>query len=341
MFSFFSSPSPPKPQFEGSLRTGNSIRNTSGISRAARNLSRGDTLFMKALELGNFKRIELLINEGGVSQEEIDLALALASQKGRLETVHFLLEHGANVNAATTMGMTALMSASFRGDLEIVRTLVDGGANVNAVTTMGYTALMWASGGGHLETVRFLVERGGANVNAATTTNGMTALMMASVEGHLETVRFLVERAGAAVDAVDLTGMSALMLASRYGHLEIVRFLVERGGANVNPLAVVAPSVQARGVPLFNSLPGSQLVPPSQLVKNNMRNAGKPGEQSDERKETLAEVLPAVAPVSPLLNRARTRIKAKSLPQLKTSDGGRRRTRSRRMRKKKSNRSPR
>jgi len=341
MFSFFRRASPPKPQFEGSLRTGNSIRNASGISRAARNLSGGDTLFMKALKLGNRKRIELLIDEGGVSQEEMDLALNWASQKGHLETVRLLVENGANVDAASSNGWTALMGASFNSNLEILRYLVDGGADVNAVTTDGYTALMWASQKRNLEIVRVLVERGGANVNAATT-NGYTALMMASFIGDLEMVRFLVERGGANVNAVDRYGRSILEMPRIDSRIEnYVREVKLRPPAEriTNPLAVVASSVQDREAPIFSSLPGSELAPPSQVLRNSMRNAAKSGEQSDEFNEALAEVLPAVAPVSPLLNRARTRIKAKSLPQLKTSDGGRRRTHRRSMRKKKSNRS--
>ena len=131
-------------------------------------------------------------------------ALMHAALTGSVARIVFLLERGADVDAATrNRGRTALLLACRRGHCEAARVLVErGGANVNAVSIAdGRTALMWASAGGHLEIVRNLVDRGGANVNAATTDDGMTALMLASWKGHLEIVHFLVERGGANVNA--------------------------------------------------------------------------------------------------------------------------------------------
>ena len=156
-----------------------------------------------------------------------------AAQMGSMGRIQFLVEHGADVEAATTAevqgsdfaaGTTVLMLACKEGRCEAVHFLVeDGHANVNAArTTDGKTALMWASQNGHLETARFLVGLCGANVNAMTT-EGQTVLMWASQEGHLGIVRFLVEHGGANVNAAGTTdGHTALMSACELGHLEIV-----------------------------------------------------------------------------------------------------------------------
>ena len=79
-------------------------------------------------------------------------------------------------------GKTRLMHAANVGNVARARFLLDMGANVNAARTdTGMTALIGAS---FLGIAQLLVERG-ANVNAAKTDNGYTALMLASKKGTL------------------------------------------------------------------------------------------------------------------------------------------------------------
>jgi hypothetical protein len=99
--------------------------------------------------------------------------LMACSYTGDLARVRWLLDRGADVNAAD--GMTSLMMACESGRSEIVRELLGRGANVNAQTSTGMTSLMWACQFGHLEIVRELLGRG-ANVSAAWTDDGMTSL---------------------------------------------------------------------------------------------------------------------------------------------------------------------
>ena len=164
-----------------------------------------------------------------------------AAFTGNVPRIQFLLERGADVEATSELGTTALMMACRQErryyEPLAARVLVErGGANVNSARSSdGVTALMYAVHKGHLEIVRFLVELGSTTVNAGRFGDGFTALLWASQEGHLEIARFLVERGGANIFAARTTdGVTALMLASLEGHLEIARFLVERGGANVN-----------------------------------------------------------------------------------------------------------
>ena len=58
------------------------------------------------------------------------------------QTVKFLIDHGAEVNAKTAQGFTALIYASRDGFLKTVEHLITKGAEIDAQTTFGYTALM-------------------------------------------------------------------------------------------------------------------------------------------------------------------------------------------------------
>mmetsp|Transcript_144974 Transcript_144974/g.464630 ORF Transcript_144974/g.464630 Transcript_144974/m.464630 type:complete len:100 (+) Transcript_144974:231-530(+) len=70
------------------------------------------------------------------------------------------------------------MQASYNGHVEAVKFLVEAGAEVNAKTTDGATALLWASIQGHVEAVKFLVEAG-AKVNNTENFAARTALYFA------------------------------------------------------------------------------------------------------------------------------------------------------------------
>ena len=54
----------------------------------------------------------------------------------------FLIDHGADVNAKTAQGFTALIYASRDGFLKTVNHLITNGAEVDAQTSFGFTALM-------------------------------------------------------------------------------------------------------------------------------------------------------------------------------------------------------
>ena len=149
-----------------------------------------------------------------------------AAIEGHLEVVHLLLEAGADENAASTDGATALMVAAFRGHLEVVRVLLEAGADKHAATHDGETALVVAAYQGHLEVVRLLLEAE-ADPNMATE-DGLTALIAAAINGHLEVVRLLLE-AGADKNAAKADGATALIAAAGNGHLDVVRLLREAG----------------------------------------------------------------------------------------------------------------
>src|SRR5205085_1732451 len=71
--------------------------------------------------------------------------LSVACEHGQIETVRFLLDHGANVNAVTDGGVTALYIAGGFGEPEITSMLISRGARLNLRDKKGYTALKRAA----------------------------------------------------------------------------------------------------------------------------------------------------------------------------------------------------
>lgn len=93
-------------------------------------------------------------------------------------------------------------------DTKTVRFLVEKGANVNAADVGEYTALHLAVTEKRLEIVRELIKSGG-NVNAEEYGSKCTPLHLACMVGETEIVEELVE-AGAEIEQADKFGMTAV-----------------------------------------------------------------------------------------------------------------------------------
>jgi len=89
---------------------------------------------------------DLLQNLSGSNGESL---LMLAVQAGNPETIKYLLEHGADVNAAGPTGMTPLHVAAQQGEEEIILLLLKNKADINAVTADGQSPMELAIKNGH------------------------------------------------------------------------------------------------------------------------------------------------------------------------------------------------
>ena len=101
-----------------------------------------------------------------------------------------LIKAGADVNIADDQGNTPLICASNDGDMELVEVLLDQGADVNASTGLGRTAMMFAATS---EIARSLVKKG-VDLNAPLDAEGNTALHRVAQEGKRESPRRCSER---------------------------------------------------------------------------------------------------------------------------------------------------
>ena len=77
------------------------------------------------------------------------------------DVTQFLLDHGAEIDAIKTDGLTSLHLAARRGNIEIIKILLDGHANINAVANDGGTPLKSAITHHRPEAAQLLKDRGG------------------------------------------------------------------------------------------------------------------------------------------------------------------------------------
>ncbi|MCR5220169.1 MAG: ankyrin repeat domain-containing protein, partial [bacterium] len=163
---------------------------------------------------------------------QADNEFANLCKNGTTEAVRQALKNGANPNAESESGWTALMlAADENGDPEVVGALLEAGADVNRKTGRGWTALLRAVlGNDNPEVVKILLDAG-ADAKAMLEDESTTALMIAA-EHHPDAVPALLA-AGANVNAQNNYGWTALWHAAVRGHSEAVRALLA-AGANVN-----------------------------------------------------------------------------------------------------------
>ena len=154
--------------------------------------------------------------------------IVAAAQAKNAAAVKKLLKDGADVNAATGDGMTALHWAALTGDVELTEMLLYAGANVSAKTRLGgFTALHLAAQVGNAAVIKPLIT-GGSSVTAATAT-GATALMEAAHSGSTDAVRTLLEN-GADPNVKELAnGQTAIMFAAASDRTDVVKLLISRG----------------------------------------------------------------------------------------------------------------
>jgi ankyrin repeat protein len=188
-------------------------------------------------------------------------ALHWASHWDELDTADLLIRAGADVNAATTLGVTALALACENGSEMMVEKLLNAGANAQAAQLTGESALMTCARTGSVKAVIALVARG-ANVNAKEDANNQTALMWAVARRHADIARVLIEH-GADIEArsrsfrefvarkmpgpgeqrghtsavwIEKGGSTPLLFAARAGDIECARLLLG-AGSHINETA--------------------------------------------------------------------------------------------------------
>ena len=127
--------------------------------------------------------------------------------------------------------MAHLHRAARRGDyVEVVASLA-AGADVNAVSVHGFSALLLASREGHYHVVKLLL-KAGADTRLAHP-NGRTALHFAAGAGRLDVVRLLAS-AGADVNAVSGGVRTPMIEAAQFCHANVVAFLENKAAADAS-----------------------------------------------------------------------------------------------------------
>ena len=107
------------------------------------------------------------------------------------------------MKAANRYGVTPLYLACVNGSAPMIAKLLDAGADANAATTEGETALMTVARTGNVEAAKVLLAHG-ADVNSKEQWRQQTPLMWAVAESHPEMAQELIAH-GADVNARQVT----------------------------------------------------------------------------------------------------------------------------------------
>lgn len=143
---------------------------------------------------------ELLIAKGANTKEAENAYLIQAADTGDVNKVENCINIGANLEAKSMEGDTALIIASKCGHASIVKLLIEEGADINAGNIEGKTPLIMAAGYGHLDIVDILFQKG-VNINAKDKF-GRNAIMIAQDSGFSNIMNFLSQH-GAIGGAID------------------------------------------------------------------------------------------------------------------------------------------
>lgn len=157
-----------------------------------------------------------------------DVLLYVGIDKDKPEAVELLIRAGADVNTRTEKPWddTPLMRAASSGAIRTVMVLLDAGAEINATTTYGESALWHAAMNKRVDIVTFLLVRG-ANPNIISKpspqwfTKGGSALNVAVEKGCMDCAKELLKR-GADPTIPDSSGMTPVETLRKAGLLPVV-----------------------------------------------------------------------------------------------------------------------
>ena len=156
--------------------------------------------------------------------------LCVAAAYGNLDILSFLLENGADINAAIrTGGLTPLMLAVQKYHSNAVNYLLEQGADVNLQEEAGYTALHTAAACGNYNALRSLIYYG-ADVNARNRFN-RTPLMLACQVVNKEAINNFINEHDH--KKVYVRRSLCHFICSNRNSFDAVTFLIDQG-ADVN-----------------------------------------------------------------------------------------------------------
>ena len=203
----------------------------SGADVNARRNNRGTPL-MIAAENGHINAVTTLVKCGAnvdLQDEDGQTALhyAMSSPEDSIcEVLSCLIKNGADVNAHAFHNETPLMLASCRGPVDVVTFLIEHGADVKLQDKDGDTALHYAARFSP-NIVKKLLNLGASHM---CNHQGLTPLHEACICGNIPVVEYLIQRPEITkeqrVDALELYGAS---FATHFNTLAFQPFFVEEG----------------------------------------------------------------------------------------------------------------
>ena len=160
--------------------------------------------------------------------------LCVASAANKKKIIELLIDHGAQVNDTySEYQVNPLHIASIFGNVKAAKALITKGANIQAKTTDGDTALHHAAEIGSYELAELLLTN--KALIDVKNSKGNTPLIIAVIKGHYNIVELLLKR-NAQIDLRNSELATPLSTAVEEGHYNITKLLLEHGA---NPTASI------------------------------------------------------------------------------------------------------
>ncbi|KAK1938748.1 Ankyrin-3 [Phytophthora citrophthora] len=197
--------------------------------------SDGVTPIMVAIMRFTLTTMRCMIRDGEVIKRNILFDCRKEEDELRnrvIAVIDTLLSFGADVNACTEEGKTALHLSTSDDAYEVAKHLLDVGANVDAQNENGQTALHCCVREADLLVTNLLLSRG-ANIDAKDA-DGQTPLTLAVHRGNLIVLQlFLNHYASVATLERQDFGGTLLLIAVEYGKEDVIRYIVDNDYAPV------------------------------------------------------------------------------------------------------------
>jgi len=163
-----------------------------------------------------------------LSSDAGNTPLHMAARRGASDTIHLLLEAGADARAANLRMVTPLHMAAH--EPEAARRLIEAGAPVDAADLAGRSPLHWAANNPSDPVAEMLIEHG-ADVDQRDK-HGQTPLHLAASQGNIDVMNTLLEH-GADANAKARYNTTPLHMAAAHDRVDAVTLLL-RNGADAN-----------------------------------------------------------------------------------------------------------
>lgn len=168
-----------------------------------------------------------------------------------METMEFLVQHGAEIELKDNDGRIPLSWAAGKGNTGPMRFLLETGADIRTKDFNGATAPSWPAmrSKDNVETVGFLVEQN-VEIDPKENTNGQSPFSFAAEQGHCGVMDVLLNH-GADINSKSNDGRTPLSFAIEYGDISehSPKFLVGNG-------ADIEPKDKVGGTPLWWAIGG-------------------------------------------------------------------------------------
>ncbi|XP_019123847.2 ankyrin repeat and SOCS box protein 14 isoform X4 [Larimichthys crocea] len=198
----------------------------SGPDSVERRTLRGQTPLFLAVERGLIENVSFLLQHGAQpdsQDQDEESPMLIAIRSDYIDLVKLLLLRGSRVNHECCHGRRPLHEASRLGKAALVNLLLEAGAQPDPRSHYGLTPLALAAQGGHLEVVETLLKRGADVLSQAE--DEASILYEASSSGDPSVISLLLEY-GADANVAKQTGHMPIHRVAHRGHLQALKLLI-------------------------------------------------------------------------------------------------------------------